>query len=230
MHIHMPKPLHGWREFAGEVGIIVVGVLIALGAEQLIVANHWRHQVADYRQALRSEIAYDIGTHRYRIAENRCVTARIDALDRWLESWRHGHPIALSGPIGLPSSLSIYTGVWSSRNAELESHMSLDERLTYSRLYDDFANNEVHRLAERQVWTALADYDHATDLDHGDLMRLQGLITQARLRQQRFTSNAEGYFAAASKLGIEPKSAPDWEPPMPDMCQPLIAGPNATRA
>lgn len=34
MHFHLPKPLHGWREFAGEVGIIVIGVLIALSAEQ----------------------------------------------------------------------------------------------------------------------------------------------------------------------------------------------------
>lgn len=22
MHLHLPKPLHGWREFAGEIGII----------------------------------------------------------------------------------------------------------------------------------------------------------------------------------------------------------------
>jgi hypothetical protein len=27
---HLPKPLHGWRQFAGEVGIIVIGVLIGL--------------------------------------------------------------------------------------------------------------------------------------------------------------------------------------------------------
>ena len=30
MHIHLPKPLHGWRVFVGEVAIIVLGVLIAL--------------------------------------------------------------------------------------------------------------------------------------------------------------------------------------------------------
>jgi hypothetical protein len=36
MHFHLPKPLHGWREFAGEVGIIVLGVLIALGAGVLL--------------------------------------------------------------------------------------------------------------------------------------------------------------------------------------------------
>lgn len=30
MHVHMPKPLHGWRASIGEVGIIVLGVLMLL--------------------------------------------------------------------------------------------------------------------------------------------------------------------------------------------------------
>jgi hypothetical protein len=34
MHIHLPKPLHGWREFVGEVGIIAIGMPIAPGAAQ----------------------------------------------------------------------------------------------------------------------------------------------------------------------------------------------------
>lgn len=42
MHFHLPKPLHGWREFAGEVGIVVFGVLIALGAEQVVGADRVR--------------------------------------------------------------------------------------------------------------------------------------------------------------------------------------------
>jgi len=42
MHFHLPKPLHGWREFAGEVGIIVLGVLIALGLGQ--VAQAWNER------------------------------------------------------------------------------------------------------------------------------------------------------------------------------------------
>jgi hypothetical protein len=36
MHVHLPKPVHGWRLFAGEIGIIVLGVLIALGARQIV--------------------------------------------------------------------------------------------------------------------------------------------------------------------------------------------------
>jgi protein-disulfide isomerase-like protein with CxxC motif len=52
MHFHLPKPLHGWRAFAGEVGIIVVGVLIALAAEQVVQTIHGRQEVVELRDAL----------------------------------------------------------------------------------------------------------------------------------------------------------------------------------
>jgi hypothetical protein len=55
MHFHLPKPLHGWREFAGEVAIIVLGVLIALGAEQAVEWLHWRHQQHDTLERLFQE-------------------------------------------------------------------------------------------------------------------------------------------------------------------------------
>jgi len=49
MQFHVPKPLHGWREFAGEVGIIVLGVLIALGFGQLAQAFHDRASANEAR-------------------------------------------------------------------------------------------------------------------------------------------------------------------------------------
>lgn len=57
MHFHLPKPLHGWRAFVGEVGIIVIGVLIALGAEQLVETIHERRELDQLRQSLRAELA-----------------------------------------------------------------------------------------------------------------------------------------------------------------------------
>ncbi len=36
MDIHKPKPVHSWREFATEIGIVVIGIAIALGGEQII--------------------------------------------------------------------------------------------------------------------------------------------------------------------------------------------------
>ena len=45
MDIHKPKPWHGLREFLKEYLIIVVGVLTALGLEQVADMLHWRHKI-----------------------------------------------------------------------------------------------------------------------------------------------------------------------------------------
>src|SRR4051794_2283493 len=82
MHLHLPKPLHGWRALAGEVGIIVIGVLIALGAEQLVEAWHWRAQATEARTALRDEIGRDNLPQAYtRLAIAPCLSAKLDQLD-----------------------------------------------------------------------------------------------------------------------------------------------------
>ena len=57
MHVHLPKPLHGWRAFVGEVGIIVIAVLIALAAEQAVEALHWRNEAREFRRAVDREEA-----------------------------------------------------------------------------------------------------------------------------------------------------------------------------
>jgi len=78
----LPKPLHGWRAFVGEVGIIVLGVLIALGAEQLVESVHWRGQAAEARTALRDEIGKDNLPQAYtRLAIAPCLSAKLDKLD-----------------------------------------------------------------------------------------------------------------------------------------------------
>lgn len=224
MHFHLPKPLHGWREFAGEVGIIVIGVLIALTAEQLVEAAHWRIEVSKFRSSIDSEVALDLGTYDYRMRENGCVARRLDELQTWLQSWRGGRPSILTGPIGIPASLSPNTSVWVSRSSEIVSHMPVKAMLAYADLYDEFANNEVHRLDERSAWLELADFDGATSLDHRDQMRLQGLITRARFRDQRITLNARNYFKKAQRIGIRPRSDPYWAAPDPELCRPILNG------
>ncbi len=55
MEIHQPKPWDGWREFLKEVGTIVLGVLIALSAEQIVESLHWRHKLERAEQNMRAE-------------------------------------------------------------------------------------------------------------------------------------------------------------------------------
>lgn len=80
MHLHLPKPLHGWREFAGEVGIIVVGVLIALGAEQLVLDWQWRSDVRAADQRMSEEINFDVALAYERHAIDLCLRPRLAEL------------------------------------------------------------------------------------------------------------------------------------------------------
>ena len=80
MHVHLPKPLHGWREFVGEVGIIVLGVLIALGFEQLLEQWRWHREVDTTRQALANELVAAADQGAERIAVEDCLRDRIGEL------------------------------------------------------------------------------------------------------------------------------------------------------
>lgn len=168
------------RLIAGEVAIIVIGVLIALGAQEVVDNRRWDREVADFRQSVDAEVASNLATYQLRGKQSVCVARRLDELKSWLESGRTGGLRALTAPIGHPVSLSLKSSVWGSRDSSLMAHMPMQMRLDYGEVYDDAANNEAHRLDERAAWLALSEFDEATELRHEDLMRLRGLITRAR--------------------------------------------------
>lgn len=98
MHVHLPKPLHGWREFVGEVGIIVLGVLIALGCEQLVEEWRWHQEIGSTRQAISNELAAAADQGATRIADEDCLRDRISELAAKLKT-SNGQWIADPMPI-----------------------------------------------------------------------------------------------------------------------------------
>ena len=216
------RPPHGWEAITWELAVVVVGVLIALGAQQVADNIHWQSQMAEFRKALRAEVSLALGTYEFRNKQNACVEHRLDELQRWLDSWRAGRPLKIDGTIGLPTSLTVETSVWQSRDAATISHLSLQEKLDYGHLYNEFVNNDVHRLDERATWLELGNYDGATLLDHQDQMRLQGLISRARMRDYRMATNSGRFIRRAAEIGLKPRADPRWPAPQPDMCKPLL--------
>jgi hypothetical protein len=76
MDIHKPKPVHNWRELIKEVGIIVLGVSIALAAEQGVEWVHWRAQVAEVREVIATELAGNVRQGIYRMRTATCDPLR----------------------------------------------------------------------------------------------------------------------------------------------------------
>jgi hypothetical protein len=155
MHFRLPKPLHGWRAFAGEVGIIVLGVLIALGFGQIVEQWQWHRQVVTTRDALATELATTANQAAERLAMETCFRDRIGELAGRLRSsngrWT-GDPLPL-GPgaqltphwdersIGRVYAIALRgwpRDAWdTAKSSGVVDHMSRDEVASYSGIYTE---------------------------------------------------------------------------------------------
>ncbi|MEO7504879.1 MAG: hypothetical protein ABIT69_06830 [Sphingomicrobium sp.] len=80
MFLKKLKPIHGWRMFFGEVAIIVLGVGIALVAQQLVEDWTWRTDVAQARRQLIAETHDNFTYAAERLAAQPCIDAQLDRL------------------------------------------------------------------------------------------------------------------------------------------------------
>ena len=81
------RPTKGWRVFAGEVGVIVLGVLIALAAQQIVESFNERREAADTRAAMVAEIEETLAVLELRKAAQPCVDKRLEELRTIVEEW-----------------------------------------------------------------------------------------------------------------------------------------------
>lgn len=167
MHFHLPKPLHGWREFAGEVGIIVLGVLIALAADAAVEDWQWRHKVAVVRRSLMGELGNDRARWEVDLATSRCAMGNLDRLDRWAQG---------NGSSAAPTSVGVemsgnwfwmHWGNWSlATGSQAMDHLPIREQLAFASLYDGIQHRgvELQEAAAlvRQVQSAIIVADGAT--------------------------------------------------------------------
>lgn len=82
MDIHKPKPVHSWREFLSEIGVIVIGVMIALAGEQTVEALSWREKVAAAAAAMNKELVFNLNFAAQQQAMRPCALLYIDRLQQ----------------------------------------------------------------------------------------------------------------------------------------------------
>lgn len=158
MDVHLPKPLHGWRAFAGEVGVIVLGVLIALGAQQLVENLDWREKVSSAEAAMRLELSEDDGPQAYgRLAIGACLDQQIarihdgaghaaaDQLRRWIADYS-------------PPFRSWDSEAWKAVLAsDVGSHMGPDRLVQWSAPYRLMPSMTERNADETELATELRD-------------------------------------------------------------------------
>lgn len=87
MKLSMLRPLEGWRAFAGEVGVVVLGVLLALGAQEVVESIDERREAAATRDSLANEVEESLAVLELRRAAQPCIDRRLKELRAIVNEW-----------------------------------------------------------------------------------------------------------------------------------------------
>jgi hypothetical protein len=133
MEIHKPKAVHGWRELLKEIGIIVIGVLIALGAEQIVDTVHWMRQVDAGEETLKGAFVEKAQNAVVRDVQSDCIAQRLTflsaVLQRASEDGRLPPVAAIGHPPYTPWSIGSWDGLVASQTI---SHLPRQKMIDYS--------------------------------------------------------------------------------------------------
>jgi hypothetical protein len=205
MHVHLPKPLHGWRELVGEVGIIVLGVLIALGFEQLVDAWQWREKIGRAENSMRLELAEDNGPQAYaRDLIGECLDQQItrirdgagkvpaDELRKWTAAYA-------------PPFRTWDSEAWKVVVAsDLGGHMGPERLIGWSSPYRIVPGlNEEDQREARLVIDLRNALPPAGDPSPADLKSLRLAAAQLQLANRRFINSSQLLLARMRGLKAE---------------------------
>ena len=154
---HKHHPIHGWREFLKESGIIVLGVLTALAAEQTVEWLHWRDQVQEGRAAIKGEMQLALDDVVLRRDLAPCVVRRTAELEAWVDSYRAGRPLTPRARIGRIIPYWPINQVWETfRASPMAMHLATDERMRFAKFYGEVDVIRSVDGADRAIWLDLA--------------------------------------------------------------------------
>lgn len=221
MHVHLPKPLHGWRAFAGEVGIIVLGVLIALGAEQLVQAIHNNGVRHEARENILDEIGQNLDTMRRRSATQPCIDKRLDELQSLIDKAAGG--VALPRPlwVGRPQVWDMNSERWRSASASgLTSLFSPQEQFGYATMYLRFGTMLDAEAIEQPAWAHLRELEALPNMDKAAIEPMERALQEARYANWRIKVATRQAFLLANQKGFRAKDLAQ-QPGSRSVCVPL---------
>jgi hypothetical protein len=133
-----PRPPHGWNAVAWELGIVTLGVLIALGAQQFVDGIHERREVAQLVGALRAELADNRARWQHMRNSDDCTTQRLDAIERWNATAPANVRLNRAYRLFLWNQ---HSGAWDlAKTSNTTASIPLRERLLFASLYDAINN------------------------------------------------------------------------------------------
>jgi hypothetical protein len=150
MDVHKPRFVANWRELLKEWGIIVLGVLTALLAEQGVQSIDWRHKVHVADAEMSNELSSGDGPQAYvRVAIHDCVAANLDAIRSAVERGNRTSSAALIDRLWLPNRTWDSLAREAATASDVTSHMPHQKLFQFRVAYEILSPME--RIAEQEL-------------------------------------------------------------------------------
>jgi len=167
MDVHAPmEPLHSWRDIALHLGIMTVGLFIALSLEGLVEYIHHRHLVAEAHANIRRELQENHSAAQddvLRLQKNIALQeSNIKAIH-----FLHDHPKGKADVTNTMSFNSMDDAAWrTARDTGALSFMPYDEVQRYSDIYmlADIVNKQAVAIGTAD-FNAAAPFKMGFDID-----------------------------------------------------------------
>ena len=186
MFLRVPAPLHGWRQFAGEVGVIVLGVLIALAAQQVVELVGWKSDTRDARETLHAEARDNLGAVQMRARQQTCIDRRLAEIRGILRAHASARPVRLDGPVGRPLRVGGNNSAWQIVLASNTlAHMELAEKLEFANAFANYENFNAIQDSEQEAWSKLQVLDDPELIAVADWGAVGAAYNQARVINDR---------------------------------------------
>lgn len=203
MEFHKPKPVHSWRDFLKEVGIIVLSICIALSAEQAVEWAHWSNEVSVARKALQEEITSIDAFYVRRLAVAPCAAQQEQEARTILDSLEgKGKAVPFTAfHHGTGSNLG--DAEWQSqRSAQVLTHFPHAELALMNRYYQILPSLLGWNDDIGAAWSDLSVLQTpGVRLDPSDIARLRGRLD--RIHREYITIlNAYRMLKLSDRLGI----------------------------
>jgi len=211
MDIHKPKPIRNFREFLKEVGIIVLGVCIALGAEQTVEWVHWQSEVRAARSALQAEIAANNeNMFAFRIATASCLDQQIAEADGIITALEAGREPGKFTHLRYTASNLTRDSEWQSERAsQVLTHFPRAELAMMGRYYAQVETLRDWTAMEASAWLELTILQNPpAGITTSDLIRLRINLGIVQRTEYLTILNSKRQLALSRQLGIA-DPAPD---------------------
>ena len=150
MNVHKAKLLDNWRDLLKEWGIIVLGVLTALFAEQAVQSFEWHQKVDAAIADMDNELTRGNGPQAYvRLAMHDCVASQLDDLRGTIERGDRAQSRKMIEALWLPKRTWDSLARESATASDVASHMPHDRMLQYRITYETVP--DLQRLADKEL-------------------------------------------------------------------------------